>query len=373
MEPFVPQRLPRERIDWEGLVPKLGSANRAMAHYDGILHGVPNPDVLLSPLTTQEAVLSSRIEGTQATLSEVLRFQAGEDVVERSRREDIAEILNYRRALRDAQRELQSRPFSLNLLKHLHAVLLDSVRGRDRGRGEFRRVQNWIGPPGTPMEEASFLPPEPARLGALLDSWERYYHAEEPDLLVQLAVLHAQFEIIHPFLDGNGRIGRILIPLFLHERGILNQPMFYLSAYLEEHREEYVARLHALNGPETWNRWITFFLEALTVQAQENAGKARAIMDLYERLKREVIELTHSQYAIPLLDRLFSQPILSSRMLVSDPAMPSRQMVMTLLRKLREANILRVIEEGRGRRPQVLALAELINLTEGRDGAQDDA
>lgn len=367
MKPSVPQRLPLEGLDWAALLPAIGEANRALARYDGLLHGVPNPTVLLSPLTTQEAVLSSRIEGTEATLAEVLRFEAGEEVAEASRRQDIQEILNYRRALGEAERELGRRPFSLDLLRRLHAVLLESARGRGRGPGEFRRVQNWIGPPGTPMEEASFVPPEPSRVVELLGNWEEYYHAEAPDTLVQLAVLHAQFEIIHPFLDGNGRLGRILVPLFLYERGILGRPMFYLSAHLEANRDEYVGRLRALNGPESWHRWIEFFLVAIAAQAQANAVTARAIMDLYGRLKSRVLDLTHSRYAVPLLDRLFAQPILSSTMLVNDPAMPTRPMVMTLLRKLREAGILAVVREGRGRRAQVLALAELIRLCEGTD------
>ena len=368
MQPFVPQPLPRQDIDWPGLLPAIGAVNRAVAHYDGILHGVPNPGVLLSPLTTQEAVLSARIEGTQATLTEVLRFEAGEDVAEtEGRRQDIQEILNYRRALREAERELEGRPFSLNLLKRLHAVLLDSVRGRDRGRGEFRRVQNWVGGLGTAMEDASFVPPEPLRVMELLDNWEKYYHAEERDPIVQLAVIHAQFEIIHPFVDGNGRLGRILVPLFLYERRILSRPMFYLSGYLEEHRDEYVAALRELDGTRSWNHWIRFFLDAVSAQAEANASTARAIMALYDRLKQQVLELTRSQYAVPLLDYLFADPVVTSSDLVGAPAMPSKQMVMTLLRKLRDAGILKVLRESRGRRAQVLALAELINLCEGRE------
>jgi Fic family protein len=366
MKPFVPQALPVSGIDWERLLPAIGAANRALAHYDGTLHGVPNPHVLLSPLTTQEAVLSSRIEGTQATLSEVLKFEAGEEVAEEARVQDIHEILNYRRALREAEQQLERRPFSLNLLRRLHGVLLDSVRGREKGRGEFRRVQNWIGPPGAPIEEATFVPPHPSGLVGHLDAWERYYHSEERDPLVQLGLIHAQFEIIHPFLDGNGRLGRVLIPLFFYERRILSRPMFYLSAYLDRHRDEYMNRLRELNGSESWNQWAAFFLKALIAQAEDNAATAREVIALYERLKDKVLDLTRSRYAVPLLDRLFAQPILPSSFLVEDQAMPSKPMVMSMLRKLREAGILTTVREARGRRPQVLALAELINLCEGR-------
>ena len=367
-KPFVPQKLPHDDVKWEPLIPLIGQANRALAHYDGILYGVPNPAVLLSPLTTQEAVLSSRIEGTQATLGDVLKFEAGEEPKLESRRLDIQEIVNYRQALKEAEQELKKRPFTLNLLLNLHSTLLDSVRGRDKGRGRFRTIQNWIGANDSLMENAAYIPPEPKLLPELLDNWEKYYHMERPDPLVQLAVVHAQFEIIHPFVDGNGRLGRILIPLFLFERGILRQPMFYLSEYLESHRDEYIDALRSLSeksGAE-WNRWITFFLTALIEQAKQNSKKARDILELYESLKTRVIELTHSQYAVPMLDLLFKRPILRSSDLLSHKTMPSKPMVMNLLGKLKKEGILKVVAEGSGRRPQVLALAELINLCEGK-------
>ena len=369
MKPFVPQRLPITEVAWEPLIPLIGQANRALAQYDGVLYGVPNPELLLSPLTTQEAVLSSKIEGTQATLGEVLKFEAGEEPEEESRRLDIGEILNYRAALRHAEAELKRRPFNLNLLLELHAILLDSVRGRNKARGRFRTTQNWIGTPGMPIEQAEFVPPDPLRLMEFLDNWEKYYHADRPDPLVQLAVVHAQFEIIHPFLDGNGRLGRILIPLFLYERKLLSRPMFYLSTYLEAHRDEYIAHLRVLGQtPQAWNRWIEFFLTAIHEQARENVVKARQIMDLYEKLKARVLELTHSRYAVPLLDLMFGRPLFQSTHLeFRDGPKPSRQAVAQLLRTLRDAGILKAVREGAGRRAQVLALAELVNLCEGHE------
>jgi Fic family protein len=368
MKPFVPQRLPIGEVQWEPLIPLIGRANRSLAHYGGVLYGVPNPNVLLSPLTTQEAVLSSRIEGTQATLGEVLRFEAGDEPEREERRIDIQEIINYRAALRHAEAELEKRPFNLNLLRKLHEALLDSVRGRNKARGQFRKIQNWIGAPGCTVDEADFVPPEPGSLMGHLDNWEKYYHSDRPDPLVQLAVIHAQFEIVHPFLDGNGRLGRILIPLFLYEKKLLSQPMFYLSDYLEERRDEYVGRLRALGGtPEGWNRWIEFFLTALDEQARRNADKARALIALYESLKVRVIELTRSQYAIPLLDQLFARPIFqSTHIRIGTRKQPSRQSIAQLLRTLREAGILHVLREGSGRRAQILAFADLLDVAEGR-------
>ena len=331
---------------------------------------MPNAELLLSPLTTQEAVLSSRIEGTQATFGEVLKFEAGEEPAEESRRLDIQEILNYRSSLQVAEQELRTRPFNLNLLLELHGVLLDSVRGRDKGRGRFRTIQNWIGRPGSRIEEATYIPPEPARLGTLLDNCEKYYHADDRDPLVQLAMLHGQFEIIHPFVDGNGRIGRILIPLFLFEKGLLSRPVFYLSAYIEEHKDEYIAGLGALSSkqqPHAWNSWVKFFLKAVTEQAKKNLNSARQIIDLYERSKAEIIRITHSRHAVPLLDILFERPVFSPGQLEGRSGMPSKQMIMSMLGRLKNADILVVTRESSGRRPQILAFRELVNLSEGQE------
>lgn len=354
-------------LDWESLIPLIGAANRALASFNGSLYGMPNAELLLSPLTTQEAVLSSKIEGTQATFGDVLKFEAGEEPQQDARRLDIQEILNYRAALKAAESELRRRPFNLNLLLNLHAVLLDSVRGRDKGRGRFRAVQNWIGSPGSSIENAIYIPPAPDRLRPLLDNWEKYYHADDPDPLVQLAIVHGQFELIHPFVDGNGRLGRILIPLFLYEKGLLSRPVFYLSAYIEAHKEEYAAALGALSGRhnQAWNKWVGFFLKALTKQAQDNLETARRIIALYERSKTDMVRITHSQYAVPLLDHLFRQPLFSPAQLARRGDLPSKQMTMSLLGRLKDAGILTMTREPSGRRPQILAFAELVNLCEG--------
>ncbi len=369
MQPFEPQQLPIpiDGVQWESLVPLVGKATRSLAYYDGILYGIANPDVLLSPLTTQEAVLSSKIEGTQATLGEVLKFEAGAAPAEESRLQDIQEIINYRGAMRRAEQELKERPFSLNLLKDIHMILLDGVRGKFKARGQFRTTQNWIGISGTPIEQAQFIPPVPSKMTESLYDWEKYYHFNRPDPLVQLAIIHAQFELIHPFLDGNGRLGRMIVPLFLFERKLISSPVFYISAYLESHRDEYVSRLQSLSGrtPLAWTQWIGFFLGAMDEQARENTRKAQAIIDLYNQLKGRIIDLTHSQYAVPLLDCLFDQPVFTSSQFDNRPGMPSKQMVMNMLGRLKESGILKVLREGSGRRPQMLALAELVNICEG--------
>jgi Fic family protein len=366
MEPFVPKKLPLDDIPWEKLVTRIAEANRTLARYDGVLIGVPNPGVLLSPLITQEAVLSSRIEGTRTTFDEVLKYEAGHEV-EEERLEDVQGVLNYRRALRVAEQEIERKPFNLNLLLKLHKILLEGVRGRYQGRGRFRTVQNYIGPPGAAIEDAYYIPPEPNLVMEYMDNWEEYYHNTERDQLVQLAIIHAQFELIHPFVDGNGRIGRMMVPLFLHEKELLVRPTFYISAYLEANRKDYYQLLRELDGPKSWSEWISFFLGAITVQAKENYAKALSIIDLYEKLKGEVIALTRSQYAVPVLDHLFRQPILSPAMLSELNDMPSKPTVMSIINAFKDADILKTIRESSGRRSQILALAELVNLCEGEN------
>jgi len=366
MKPFEPEQLPPRELDLLALMPLVGKANRAIATLEGLFYGIPNPNVLLSPITTQEAVLSSKIEGTQADFEDVLKFEAGESPAEPSRQEDIHEIMNYRKALRLSENLLKDRPFSLNTLLKLHEVLMDSVRGHNKGRGSFRSIQNWIGRPGSTIEEAAFVPPSPLNLQDHLNRWEAYWHSDAPDELVQLALIHAQFEILHPFIDGNGRLGRMVIPLFLFEKKILSRPCFYLSAFFEARCDDYILHLRNLGKPESWTRWSAFFLEGVAMQAEANTTKARAIQNLYERLKKQVIELTHSQFAVPLLDFMFERPIFRSSDVAKLEHMPSTPMVANLLGKLRRNGNLHTVREGAGSRPHVLALTELINLCEGR-------
>ena len=221
MKPYTPKNLPiTDQIDWVNIISLVSKACYALAKYEGILKGIINPLLLLTPLTTKEAVISSKIEGTQATLEEVLEYEASANVTD-EKRVDINEIINYRQAVSYAMEQIKEKPINLNLMKKVHYGLLDSVRGRDKARGEFRIIQTWIGSPGSPIEEASYVPPVPEVVPHAMSNLEHYIHYEEKDKLVQLAILHAQFEIIHPFLDGNGRVGRMLIPLFLVENKLL--------------------------------------------------------------------------------------------------------------------------------------------------------
>jgi Fic family protein len=366
LEPFVPDILPLNLIDWAAHVPLIGQANAALARYDGMLQGIPNPGVFLSPLTTQEAVLSSRIEGTLASMEEVLEFEANpREHGEPSKHQDIQEIINYRLAMFKAMEDLRDRPLCLNLVKDLHGILLDSVRGRDKAPGQFRRTQNYIAPPGYPIEKATFVPPSPDLLPDILDNWEKYMHFDEKDILVHLAIVKAQFEIIHPFLDGNGRMGRMLVPLFLFAKKLLSSPMFYPSAYFEANREAYYTRLQAISQQQDWNGWIQFFLTAIVEQAAINIAKVREILRLYEDMKTKVVETTHSQFAIQALDAIFSRPIFLGADFAAISRIPTKVTAATIVRQLLGAEILRTLHPARGRRSAMLVFPELINLVEG--------
>jgi Fic family protein len=365
VKPYRPQRLPLDGvIDWAAHVRAIGQANAALARYDGLLQSVVNPAaVLLSPLTIQEAVLSSRIEGTRASIVEVLEYEAeGQTAVTSAHEADIQEIINYRRAMQQAVAIMRQRPISLNLIKQLHATLLDSVRGRDKSPGLFRRTQNYIVPAGQPIERATFVPPTWDEVEPAMFNWESYLHADERDRLVQLAVAKAQFELIHPFLDGNGRIGRLLIPLFLFEKGLLSEPVFYLSAYLEAHRDTYYERLHAVSQQGDWNGWIAFCLTAVIEQARDNADKTRAILTLYDRMKQAVPTITRSQYAIQAIDALFDRPIFQSGDFITRSGIP-RDSALRILRALRQHNLLADLRPPQGRRGAVMIFAELIRIT----------
>ena len=365
-KPCIPDKLPLQGLDWQTLASCTSKATMAVARYDGTLAGMVNAAVLLSPITRREAVLSSRIEGTQASLVEVLKHEAGEEFSD-TKKDDINEIMNYRRALLLGEDYLAERPISLQLIRELHAFLMDGVRGGDKTPGSFRDEQNWIGKKGTPIEDARFIPPEPLVMRSAMTNFDQYLNSDDIDPLVQLAILHAQFEIIHPFLDGNGRLGRMLIPLFLYQKKVLQRPMFYLSEYLEEKDEEYRDRLLAITDENDWQGWIEFFLLALQHQAARNTEKAKSIHDLYEEMKVRFVQVTHSQYAQTTLDAFFNKPILNGSDFLGISSIGNRGTANTLLRALVRDGVLKLLREGSGRSPTIYCFPSLINISEGKE------
>ena len=357
---------PYERLDWPSLITLVGRANAAVGRYDGTLGATPSPEVLLAPLTTREAVLSSRIEGTQATMGEVLEYEAGRRPDSHARREDIQEVINYRSALRHAENMLTELPLSLRVIREAHRVLLIGGRGEGKAPGEFRRVPNWIGPPGCTIDQARFVPVGAGKLPEAMGAWERNIHRDAPDPLVQLAILHAEFEALHPFLDGNGRLGRMLVPLFMWRTGLIRAPRFYISAYCEARSDAYYDGLLAVSRDDDWTGWCRFFLEAVQVQAEYNQAEAQGIIDLYDRMKERVPELTRSQYAIRALDWIFAYPIFSSPHFVRDAGIPDST-ARRFLGVMQEGEILELVSLGRGRRGTILLFPELLNIMEDEE------
>lgn len=347
------------------MVPLIGQANAALARYDGLVAAVPNAGVLLSPLTMREAVLSSRIEGTIVTMSEALEIEAGAgDGIGQPKRDDAEEVWNYRRALVSAAQAVKERSLSLHLLRGAHMLLMQGVRGRDMSPGAFRNEQNWIGPPGCSIDQASFVPIPQEHLLSGLDRWVDYVQSRtEPDPLVQLAVIHAEFEALHPFKDGNGRLGRMIIPLFLYERGVLCGPNFYMSAYLETHREQYVDKMQAVSATGDWTEWCSFFLEGLIEQASENQAKARAVVDLHARMQREVAEVTRSRFSNLAVDFIFSRPVFSTTGFIDESGIP-RQTAFRMLRALvgERAQMLKLLRKNSGSRAAMFCFPELIDI-----------
>jgi Fic family protein len=370
VKPYIPQKLPLDSVDWDELVPAIGEASFELGRYSGALDALGAPSVYFLPIATQEAVYSSRVEGTRSTYEDVVGGQALADLDPRTR-EDIEEVMNYRRAMLHALERLKERPLNLNMLKEMHAILLENVRGRDKGRGQFRRVQNWIG--GATMSTARYVPPPVEVLDDCLANWERYLHARRPDEveephlmserdpLVQLAILHAQFEIIHPFVDGNGRVGRMIIPLFLYQRGLIAQPVFAISPYIDAHRSEYFDRLGAISEQGDWSGWILFFLRAVRHQAIENKARARKIVDLYSAIKERVRRRTRSQYASAAVEIIFEEPIFRTSGFVQRLAAPRRS-GLNILDTLKEIGVLKVIQSGSGPLPDVLGFSELLEV-----------
>jgi len=317
---FIPAPLPPDpaiKIDAE-LSRDLSEADRTLGRLDGVATVLPNPDLFISMYVRQEAVLSSQIEGTQSTLEDVLQFEI--DSKGREFPKDIQEVVNYVRAMNYGLERLKTLPLSLRLIREIHGKLLEGVRGSNRTPGEFRTSQNWIGPAGCTLTDATFVPPPVHEMHEALDNTEKFLHDHSFPLLIQCGLAHAQFETIHPFLDGNGRVGRLLITFLLCQKQALGRPLLYLSHYLKEHRAEYYDRLTAIRKDGDWEGWLKFFVRGVCEVSQEATEKARNILGLREQHRRALSEmlarekLAATPYDLLFLEYLFEQPIVTVRM-----------------------------------------------------------
>jgi Fic family protein len=372
MHPYIPDQLPLKTLDWDALAPLIGQTSYRLDYYSGTLDALRAPGIYFYPMATQEAVFSSRIEGTTSTYEEVVGGEALPDF-DPEKRGDIEEVMNYRRAMLYAIEVMKEKPLNLTMLREMHAILLKGVRGRDRGRGEFRMVQNLVG--GATMDTARYVPPPPERVPEALDNWERYFHARRPDEvkpphtmaerdpLVQLAILHAQFEIIHPFVDGNGRIGRLIIPLFLYQRKLISQPVFTISPYINDHRQEYYDRLNAVTTKDDWLGWIQFFLTAVCEQALTNSQQASEISDLFNEIDEQLHATLRSDHLDRAIEVIFEQPIFTTTDFAQALNLAdSRQTAIGLLNNFKDEGVVETVYKSAGRRPETLALTRLLKI-----------
>jgi Fic family protein len=310
---FIPKPLPPEppiQFDDE-LQSVLSKADRALARLDGITTVLPNPDLFIGMYVKKEALLSSQIEGTEASMQGILEFEA--NLIPKEDINEVKQVINYIKAMNYGLDRIKEFPMSLRLVKEIHKTLLEGTRGRHRTPGEFKKSQNWIGPPGSTIVNATYIPPPPNMMLSLMGELEKYFYAKEriPDL-VRIALIHAQFETIHPFLDGNGRIGRLLITLYLIWKKILTNPTLYLSFYLKKNRTAYYDLLMKIRTDGDWEQWIKFFLKGIYTTCDEATNTAHEIIKLKERLLTKIYKnAITSIYAVRLLDLLFETPLIS--------------------------------------------------------------
>jgi Fic family protein len=308
---FHPNPLPPP-IEWtQTLGVALANASTLIGKLAGEGRRLPNPHILIRPFVRREAVFSSRIEGTQSTLGELLAAEAGV-AVGRSP-EDLREVGNYVAALEYGIKRLKTLPLSLRLVRELHEKLMTGVRGQHATPGEFRRTQNWIGPAGATLAQATYVPPPPDSLIEHLSAWEKFLHNQMLPPLIHIALAHYQFEAIHPFLDGNGRVGRLLIILELCERNVLPAPFLYLSAFFDATRAEYYERLKGISADGDWTGWLQYFLNGIARQSEDALSRAERANKLLEQWRHKLLGDAHAKVALRILDMLGANPFLTPR------------------------------------------------------------
>lgn len=329
---YYPAPLPR-RLDYtDSLVGQLDEATGALHRLAGVGRLLPNPNLLIAPYVRLEAVLSSRIEGTQSEITDLLRFEAGDDESIGELRDDVQEVRNYIAALNyGIERLAGGFPLSLRLLRESHERLMTGVRGGHATPGEFRRSQNWIG--GSSPSDAVFVPPPVDAMNPALDDLEQFLHDRSLPLLIHVAMAHYHFEVVHPFLDGNGRLGRLLIPLVLIERGVLPQPLLYLSVYLERNRNHYYDLLLHTSRTGDFDPWISFFLRAVGAQATDAEERTVRLVELQSKMRSQLLEERVSMSVVRATELLFSTPYVSATSLASalEVTFPTAQSAIDLL------------------------------------------
>lgn len=346
LKPFVPLMLPLKEqiVNQLEFIRELIEANKSIVEYQTMLRNSKlHPQFLLRPVMLKEAVQSTKIEGTQVTLDEVMEAEAQS----KKANKDIQEALNYYEALMEGMDALKSIPISTRLFKLMHKILLsNNVRGSNRSPGEFRRIQNFLGPEGCTIETATYIPPEPQLVNDYMSNLEKYINDPQDDYdeLVRVAIIHAQFETIHPFLDGNGRIGRILIPLYLYNKGVIDYPNFFISDVLERDKHKYYRYLNDTRYKGDWTQWIKFFLECISIQAKKNVRLIEEVNKLYEEELERASSIVNSSNIRTVIDVMFQRPIFTAKTM-SDLTGLSEGTIRRYLNKLEDQRI--IFSDGR--------------------------
>lgn len=360
-------QFPPKTLDALRLIKPLAAASSALARYDQMLKGMHNSEILLAPLRSQEAVVSSRMEGTISTLDEVLRYEADKEEDETTNsdryRSEAIEVYLYGRAMTAAQRAIeQGTPISSWLIRSAHRVLLGFGRGAHLTPGEFKTEQNYLA--DRARRKVQFVPINPQALAHGMDKLAEFIASDEWEILIRTALAHLEFEALHPFKDGNGRIGRMLITLMLWHYGAISAPHFYISGYFEERRDEYIDRMRAVSESGDWTGWVAFFLAATEDQANRNLAQAEAIRALYEQMKEDFRRVLSSQWSTTALDFLFERPVFRNNIFTGKSGIPAPT-AHRFTRLLLDNGILETIEPASGRRPALYSFEPLLKLVRG--------
>ena len=332
IKPAKPKKLPIN-LNYSKFTKELAEASFELGKLDGLQRDLQNPSLLISPLITKEATISSKIEGTRSTISDVFVYGATKE----GKYDDTIEVFNYRKAMILAMKNLKRRKFNLPFIKELHSILLKGVRG-EKYRGEFRKTQVFIGEKGVTIEKATYVPPEPILIPEYMENLEKYMLENGENPLVKAGIIHYQFEAIHPFQDGNGRIGRLLVPLYLYQKGLLYQPILFLSGYFERNRDKYINHLHLVDIEQKYEEWIKFFLISVKNQAKETQKLIYQIKNLTDEIKSKT-ESIKSPYISKIIDFIFSNPIFSN----SDLTRYIRANRVTSLRLIKKLEDLKIV------------------------------
>lgn len=357
------EKFPPSKLDFGQIVNPIIKATDALARYDQMLKNMHNSEILLAPLRNQEAVISSRMEGTISTMDEILKFEAdSENDTEEAKnvRSDIFETILYQRALINAQKAMKDGyPLSQNLVKTIHQQLLSFGRGAQKSPGQFKIEQNYLA--DKIKQKVLFVPISPEKLNDGLEKLFDYINNSDDPILIKTALMHLEFEALHPFQDGNGRIGRMLITLLLWSTKTISEPHFYISGYMEENKDEYIDTMRNVSENNDWEKWCVFFLNAVEKQAIRNLEIAESIKNLYEEMKHIFSDTLSSKWSVNALDYIFTNPIFRNNRFTSKSGIPGPTAA-RFTRMLLEKELIRTLEEASGRRPALYAFEPLLKL-----------